>query len=254
MAKKKAQRGQVKPKRRFAAKPASKKEEKVEVPLGFFQRLKDVLPDQKKETVRVKTFIVEKPVYVQAPDQRILPPAQKYQMDKDEEKFDSRRSRYLKRKQMEKDLEEDNSDELEEPMPLKKGKKQVEEDFAEEEAPIEGEEELAQGEEGMGEEPLEGEEGIEGEEGLEGEEGMEEVPEVKVASHTRSRSMFNGVWWWRAIFWAFLIWLIILLIELGMQSLKLVEVDLTRGWWIVLCGLVVVMMIYFKIFDKPKKS
>ena len=48
-----------KPKKRFAVK-----EIKAVLPQGFFQRLKDIIPEQKKENVRVKTFIVEKPVYV----------------------------------------------------------------------------------------------------------------------------------------------------------------------------------------------
>ncbi|MFA6064297.1 MAG: hypothetical protein WCW44_03660 [archaeon] len=245
MAKKKS-----KPKKRFAAKPVTKVKE---VPMGFFARMKDVIPQQKKETVRIKTFIVEKPVYVSAPEQRILPPAQKYQMDEEpQRKFDSRRSRYLKRKQMEADLDENSIDDTEDPVPLQKGKKQVEENFdSNEEAPLEEGEANEEGAVDEFGEPLDDETGETGEENID--ESGEEEPMPQVSSHTRSRAMFVNVWWKKAIFWAVLLWLVILLIELGMQSMRLIEVDLTRQWWVVLGGLVVVLMIYFKFFEGKLK-
>jgi|GEM_PF-1009227 len=250
MAKKKPVKGQAKSKKRFAIKPKVKIKE---VPMGFFARLKDVLPEQRKETVRVKTFIVEKPVYVSAPEQRILPPAQKYQMnEEDEERFDSRRSRYLKRKQMEADLDNDSLDDSEPVAPAKKGKKQIEENFdqTEEESPV-GEEEQ-EGEVDEFGEPVDGELGETGEDNLE--EGAEGVPIQQANSHTRSRAMFLSVWWKKAIFWAILFWLVIMLIDFAMWILKLNQgVELSRQWWMVLAVLIVVLMIYFKFFEGKLK-
>jgi len=250
MAKKKSSKGQAKAKKRFAAKPVVKVKE---VPMGFFARMKDVIPQQKKETVRIKTFIVEKPVYVSAPQERILPPAQKYQMDEEPiRKFDSRRSRYLKRKQIENDLDENSLDDSEQMITSKKGKKQTEENFDDiNETPLEEGEVSEEGAVDEFGEPLDDELGETGEETLE--EGAEDVPLQQVGSHTRSRAMFVNVWWKKAIFWAVLLWLMILLIEIGMQAMKLIEVDLTRQWWVVLAGLIVILMIYFKFFEGKLK-
>jgi hypothetical protein len=61
--------------------------------------------------------------------------------------------------------------------------------------------------------------------------------------------MFLNVWWKKALLWAFLFWLGILALGLAMQAMKLIIVDLTRQWWILLAGLIVLMMIYFKFFE-----
>jgi len=241
MAKKKSSKGQAKPKKRFAPKQSVKVKE---IPMSFFQRLKDVLPEQKKETVRVKTFIVEKPVYVSAPE-RVLPPAQKYNLSpEDARHFDSRKSRYAKRRAMQEEAEAEGIEDSEEVAPVRKGKRQVEDEFSSVD-----DEPLPEGEEEMGEvdengDPIDEEAG---EESID--ETGEEMPLPGAPTHTRSHAMFINVWWKKALFWAILLWLIILLLELAMQMMKLIEVDLTRQWWVVLAGLIVILMIYFKFFE-----
>ena len=223
---------------------------------------KSVKKSTTKETVRVKTFIVEKPVYIQAPPQRIT------QREEPEEEvtFDSRRSRYLKKREQRELLkkrmpEEDEFGEGEyadEGMPqekAKKGKKELEEDDlpaeddlaagddlpAEDDLPEDGADDL--GEEGLGEEELPA-----GEEGEMLEEGYAEGQAGGAKTHVRSHGMFTNLWWKKAIIWAVFAWLIILGIGLAMQAMKLSEVDLTRQWWILLGILIVISMIYQKLF------
>ena len=218
-------------KRKFAAK----KTVSLEVPQGFFQRLKDVLPEQKKETVRVKTFIVEKPVYVSAPERRISAPREKYNLDEDSPKIDSRKSRYLKRK------EERDEEVSPEDMDDKELDEQDSKDYAEGEYP----------QEELGELDETSEEGLTDEENnmVDTEEEIETTKQ-SAKGHTRSNAMFQNIWWKKALFWAILVWLLILAVSMAMQAAKLVQVDLTRQWWILLGGIIVVSMIYFKFFDK----
>jgi hypothetical protein len=226
MAKKKSAKSKSRAKRFVAKKQVSPEE-------GFFARLRDVLPPpQKKETVRVKTFIVEKPVYVSSRE-KLVPPPQKYGfMGEPEpvEKLDSRKSRYSKRRQIQEDLQEEQND-------------------------LEGEEQTgdelddgASGEDlGADEEMGEGEEMTE--------EGMDEEtpPDAPQASRVRSGAMFNGVWWKKALFWAILLWLLILGIESVMHALKLVDLNLTRQWWVLLALIIVLMLVYEKFFSNKIK-
>ncbi len=224
-----------KKKRRFAIeKKISTKE------MGFFQRLKDVLPEQRpaaKETVRVKTFIVEKPVYVQAREQgRITPPPQKYGFLENGKKIDSRKSRYAKRRaEKEEFIAEDNAEEfndegLTEQDELSAGKMGEEGDLAT------GEENFEEGAEG---EALEGEEG-DFDENVDAEGGA--------GAHHRSRVMFNGVWWKRALFWGILAWLIVLAGEVALHAINLVDLNLNRQWWVLLGIIVFISLIYHAFF------
>jgi len=220
----------AKKKKRFAAeKKLSTKE------LGFFQRLKDVLPEQRpaaKETVRVKTYIVEKPVYINASERgRVAPPSQKYGFD-DKKIFDSRKSRYAKRRAAKE-------------MPVE----ETGEEFNDE--GLTEQDEMTAGEIGdAGEEQFE--EGAEGE-ALEGEgefdDGAEEGGVVSGADNPhRSRVMFNGVWWKRALFWGLLAWLLILGAEVVLHALNLVDLNLNRQWWVLLGIIVFVSLIYHAFF------
>ncbi len=235
MAKKK-----VKSKRKFAKKePIYPKE----VPQGFFSRFKDVIPpQQKKETVRVKTFIVEKPVYVQAPPQRIIPPAQKYGLtQEDYERYDARQSRYTKKRE-EIDDEEFDVSESEKLSPKRKRmtrKEEIDEEIGEGAEDVD----YAEGDDQF-------DENQSGELDEESETSGEEMPiQAPVQKHLRSRGMFLNSWWKKALLWAVVIWLGILLIELGMHTMKLIQVDLTRQWWVLLGGLIFISMIYFKFFE-----
>ena len=216
-------------KRKFAAVKKVVTTEK-EFQKGFFARFKDILPQQKKETVRVKTFIVEKPVIIQEQPQRIFAPRQKYNMDEDyaSPSIDSKKSRYSKRRSEKEESEVETQ--LEE---------NVEEDSVDDSS------DLAQDD--LGEEVLD-ENGDA--QDLTGEEaGMEADAMPGEQTHVRSRAMFNNIWWKKALFWAILFWLLILAVSMAMQALKLLQVDLTRQWWILLAGIIVVFMVYFKFFE-----
>jgi len=213
---------------------------KETLPKGFFARLKNVL-NTPPERTRVKTVIVEKPIIIQEKPQRIS-------VSRDSEQFDSNESRYSKKSiatglgLVKKKKEEDYGE---------KGDYE-EEQFEEKDAPVYDSPE--------GEEPAEGEEEFvddsapESDEEPESEEGYNEsvddsVP-VSQPRRVRSNAMFVNVWWKKAFLWAFLSWIIILAIELGMQALKLVTVDLSRQWWVVLIVLVLLFLVYFKFFEK----
>ena len=73
-------------KKKFAAKKTGSVS-KPKVNESFFQRMKDVIKSEmpKQERVRVKTFIVEKPVIIHDKAQRY---------DPDDSVYDSRKSRY----------------------------------------------------------------------------------------------------------------------------------------------------------------
>jgi hypothetical protein len=236
MAKKK-----VNSKRKFASRQVVYPKE---VPMGFFSRFKDVIPpQQKKETVRVKTFIVEKPVYVPAPRERMMPPAQKYGLtDEDYERYDARKSRYAKRKDEIDDSQNFDSNESE--RLVQKKRRVVQEEELDSEAQEGGQEvDYAEGDDQFEENPED--------QTVDDEEATQEEMPVEQTSqkHVRSRGMFLNSWWKKALLWAFVIWLGILLIELGMHAMKLIQVDLTRQWWVLLGGLIFISMIYFKFFE-----
>ena len=205
---------------------------------------------QRKETVRVKTFIVEKPVIIQEPVQTISS-RRRYAEEADEypaQIFDSEKSPFLKRKAQRERARrgEENHEDL-----LGEGGEYDDQGLPEEKA---AEEEMAAGEE---EAPAEGEESLE--EGAEAEMAGEESdadyaqaaaegPGVPL-KHARSRGLFMNVWWKKALLWAVLIWLLILGIELGMQALGLVIVDLSRDWWMLLGIVMALSLVYQKFFS-----
>jgi len=212
---------------------------------------------RQKETVRVKTFIVEKPVYVErrierdSPNRSFMRKADEYPAPV----FDSEKSPYLKRRAQKALVSKKREAEEE---VLGEGGEFDSQGLPEEEVGGEeaaaGEEELAAGEEEL---PSEGEESLE--EGAEAELGGETLDEEyadeegalngKMKGHYRSNGLFSNVWWKKAILWAVLIWIIILGVELGMQAMKLIEVDLTRQWWVLLGIMIVLSMIYQKFFS-----
>jgi hypothetical protein len=228
-----------KAKRKFAArrtvtapKPVSNE--------NFFQRMKEIIKSEmpQPEKVRVKTFIVEKPVIIHDK-------ASKY--DSDDSTYDSKRSRYSRNsiatgmgliKQKKKPVEEEEFDQSVDEEPF------TDDSSANDETGSSADE---FGEEGTSEDAELVDEGAQV--GT-GEDFGEEAPLEKVSpTHTRSRGLFNNIWWKKALFWAILVWLFILAISMAMQAMKLIVVDLTRQWWMLLGIIVIIEMIYFKFFD-----
>ncbi len=208
---------------------------------GFFQRMKEIIKSEmpRPEKVRVKTFIVEKPVIIHDK-------AQSYGSS-DNSTYDSKKSRYSR-----------NS--LATGMGLVKQKKRVVEEESDE---INSEDEQFNDDSAQADEfdansdeftQTESDEELNlvdsGDVSEEGEGNIEEEPAAEQApTHTRSRGMFKNIWWKKALFWSILVWLFILAISMAMQALKLIIVDLTRQWWMLLGIIVVIGMIYFKFFD-----
>ncbi len=231
-------------KKRFAVKksvPVSRSNDNE----GFFQRMKEIIKSEmpKPEKVRVKTFIVEKPVIIHDK-------AQKYNSDEDDV-YDSKKSRYSHGsisnemnliRQKKKTVKEDDFDQ--EPA--------QEDEFAEGES---SEELDAQGEENLGEQEIGDDSELSEEAPIEGEDDLgEDVPaEAATLTHTRSRGMFNNIWWKKALFWAILTWLFILAISMAMFAMKLITVNFERQWWVLLAIIILVEMIYFKFFEGKLK-
>lgn len=222
-----------KAKKKFAAKKVVLKTPSNE---GFFQRMKEIIKSEmpRPENVRVKTFIVEKPVIIHDK-------AQNY--DSDGSTYDAKKSRYSR-----------NS--IATGMGLVKKKKIVEDDEfdsgSSEEQLIDdtnSEEEVEAGASDEFEEEGSGEDLDLIDNGSVESDG-EEIPiGAAPSAHPRSRGMFNNVWWKKALFWSILIWLFILAISMAMQAMKLIIVDLTRQWWVLLGLIIVIEMVYFKFFD-----
>lgn len=227
-------------KKRFAAKKTVLVS-KSNANEGFFQRMKEIIKSEmpKPERVRVKTFIVEKPVIIHDK-------AQKYNANSDDDIYDSKKSRYSnesiasqmnlvrQKKKMVKDDELDQEPALGD-------------EFAESDS---GDDLNSQGEEDLGEQETGDDSSLGEEVSAEGEEFGEEAPVEEAApTHTRSRGMFNNIWWKKALFWAILVWLFILAISMAMQAMKLIMVDLTRQWWVLLGIMILIEMVYFKFLD-----
>jgi hypothetical protein len=207
---------------------------------GFFTRMKEIIKSEmpRPENVRVKTFIVEKPVIIHDK-------AQNY--DSDGSVYDSKKSRYSRNslatgmglvKQKKKVVEEEISEANSEDEQFSDDSAQGDELDAnsDEFTQTESDEELGLVDDGAV--------------GEEGEGSIEEEPiQEKTPTHTRSRAMFNNIWWKKALFWSILFWLFILAISMAMQAMKLIIVDLTRQWWMLLGIIVVIEMIYFKFLD-----
>jgi len=214
-------------KKKFAAKKTGSVS-KPKVNESFFQRMKDVIKSEmpKQERVRVKTFIVEKPVIIHDKAQRY---------DPDDSVYDSRKSRYSR-----------NS--LATGLGLVKQKKKVEEEeFSEDGTPDEIDDTNS---EEFSESDNTDDSDLSDEEPIEGEDVLDEEPiEEQTPTHTRSRGMFNNIWWKKALFWSILVWLFILAISMAMQAMKLIMVDLTRQWWVLLGIIILVEFVYFRFLD-----
>lgn len=188
--------------------------------LGSIERF--ISPKEKE--VRVKTFIVEKPVYV--PYQQKSTPSRYDGID--EEKFDSRRSRYLKkRSDIDNDSLEDKNEYYDDS--LEDSDKDIDnsnedlEDF--DPAQSNSDEEFSEDGEA---DPL-------------SEEEMQNVQK-----HVRSRGLFLSEWWKKALIWAFVEWIVILAFVVLLGFMKLADLDPNRNWWIFLAILVSLNLVYQK--------
>ncbi|MCX6804253.1 MAG: hypothetical protein NTY48_06860 [Candidatus Diapherotrites archaeon] len=229
---------------------------------SFFARNSDVLRDVPKVQTRVKTFIVEKPIIIHDKPQHVNISSSE---DSKRNVFDSRLSKYSKSKRRKGFEDEDFG-----------AASGAEKEFAEDESLEGSEEELNEnmkgerksankeldefGDNGVTNDEFGNEEGLsEGEGEVEGSSEFSETGEedlsaeesgVSQGGHSRSRGLFVNVWWKKALLWSVLVWVFILLLEFAMQAIKLVEVDLSRQWWFLLAGLIVLSMIYFKFLDR----
>ena len=180
-----------------------------------------------KETVRVKTFIVEKPVYVQAPSLRKHPPANLRHPDYFKV-LDARKSRYAK-------------DEPVEDEPLYSDKK---EDYSDAES--EDSEAFDDFPDGDGEGQQNDKDNPEfaesGEEFADGEQPVETTD----SGHKRSRAMFTSVWWKRAFWQSAAIWLAIFIFAFFMDLINLSTVELQRNWIYLFVGIFAAMLVYQK--------
>ncbi|MFA5360909.1 MAG: hypothetical protein WC290_00500 [archaeon] len=193
---------------------------------GFFQRMKEVIKSEmpQLEKVRVKTFIVEKPVIIHDRGQRI---------DSDNRKvFDSKKSRYDKVS-------------IATGLGLVKEKKRLVEEEVDEESEFAGE---TSSSDELGEEYSQSEDDFQ-EEGESDQLGEDYSVEDSSKKHVRSRGMFNNIWWKKALFWSILFWLLVLAVSMAMQAMKLIVVDLTRQWWVLLGIIILIGMVYFKFID-----
>lgn len=208
--KKKKSRTQSKVKKSFAkTKPNN---------YGYLGAIERIVKPKEKE-VRVKTFIVERPVYI-ASDKKF--PARGY-----DEIYDSKESRYNKRKQIQD----------EEMYSRNKKRVEIEEDYPDEETseslPNEyGEEEFNEQDDYASEEPI------------------DELPEEDIRNtptgHFRSRGLFMNVWWKKALLWAVVIWLGIFIFTFILQAINLVKIDLSRAWLFLLLVILVFSLVYQK--------
>jgi len=209
---------------------------------GFFQRMKEIIKSEmpQPERVRVKTFIVEKPVIIHDK-------AQKYDSDEDLS-YDSKKSRYSRNslatgmglvKSKKKINEEDEVDQTLESDDFSEAS--TDSEILDADATDEFSEKIGNEDSSLVDE---------GSVGDEVEDLEESAPiSAKALTHPRSRGMFDNIWWKKALFWSILVWLFILAVSMAMQALKLIIVDLTRQWWMLLGIIIVIEMIYFKFFD-----
>ncbi|MEI7961638.1 MAG: hypothetical protein WCI04_04860 [archaeon] len=231
-----AQKKKSKVKRVSAVKKVSVQNEVVrEKPMGFFQRTKDIIRQESpQKTVRVKTFIVEKPIIIHEKPQHINisgDDGDEVTISEDRKKF-KRKFRGVELEEAPEPVVDDaDSDEL-----------GAEDDFAND-SDISDD---ASGELGETGEDVADDE-------LVGGEGGDDIESQVKRKHVRSRGMIINVWWKKAILWGFLAWILILLLELGMQSIGLVVVDLTRQWWILLAGILVISLFYCGVVESRVK-
>jgi len=242
-----SQKKKSKPKRGVVSK-APKMVKSKDFDKGFFVRNKDILPPETVERTRVKTFIVEKPIIIHDKPQHITMGEEPMGIDRI---FNSKKSRYHKKKFVgdyeeapqndDSNLDDDsNISELEEETPASEGQ-------------LEGDEQSLDNEVDTSED-VSGDAVESGEEDLGDEPGGDITDEDFVKKkHARSRGLFVNIWWKKAIIWAVLIWVIVLGFELLLQYGNFVQVDLTRQWWFLLAGLIVICMVYFRFVDGKLK-
>ena len=169
-----------------------------------------------KEVVRVKTFIVEKPVYVEAPS--------RFQRIKEKiPLYSGNDSRYSKQKEV--DFEEDNFEDekyQEEP----KQENSIENENYDEpfDEPIDD----------SMDEPM----------GGSLDESMEESQNAK--SHIRSRGLFKNVWWKKGLLKGFFVWVIVVIFVYVLDLFGMAEVVDAKRWVFFLVLLLILGMGYQK--------
>ncbi|MCX6801191.1 MAG: hypothetical protein NTZ73_03305 [Candidatus Diapherotrites archaeon] len=200
-------------------------------------------PAKSKETVRVKTFIVEKPVYIKS----------KGMIGDDDDppgKYDSKWSRYFRKRMPpfarapkgrggENFAEEDDigSDEAE------GSPEGSTEEYPEDGAGEPGNNEMAEDEGGV--EDFAGEDIPEGD--------VEDALNPPSSRHKRSHGLFQNKWWLKGILKGVAVWLIILILAYMMDFLKMVNVEGWKSWFGFLIFLIIVFLVYEK-FLKGKAN
>ncbi len=184
-------------------------------------------PSRSKETVRVKTFIVEKPVYV--PSKGLV------ERDFEEEEriaakdYDSKWSKHFRKRMPDfakaprAGKDDGSEDEV-------SGEEEAGDEFADEHSA--GESESAGGEEFA-------------DEGF-SEADVNSAINSPSSAHARSRGLFNNAWWKKAILKGFAVWLAILVLAYIMDFLKMVNVEGMLNWAGFLVFLIIVSLIYEK--------
>jgi hypothetical protein len=188
--------------------------------------------NRQKETVRVKTFIVEKPVYVQAPSrfQRIRNRAS-HVFSSDESRYSRKRSN--ENNTAEESLEEENYANEE---PLDDLKNNDSEEYAESDS---GELDSADTEFPAGE----------GEENLD-DYSDESLPEEgSVPTHVRSHGLFENVWWKKGAIKGFIVWLLLVLLIYVLQAMDMANAENWKRWAFFLVLFVLLGMTYQKFIS-----
>ncbi|HNV01219.1 MAG TPA: hypothetical protein PKK60_02210 [archaeon] len=233
MVKKKKSKSRIKGVKRSFAK---NKPTNLASHLGMIERL--VRPKEKE--VRVKTFIVERPVYISS-DKKF--PARGY-----DNVYDAKESKYNKsrneideskfKKDEYSDFEEKGAEEQ-----TYRSKRRAQRNREEVEEPIE-------------EDYVEGEEFTE-EEYSEDQEPIDELPEEDIQKepqgHFRSRGLFTNVWWKKALLWGAVWWIGIFVFTFLLQVLGLIIIDLSRDWLFLFIVIEVFSLVYQKFFSGKLK-
>lgn len=211
---------------------------KVRRPARRFSRS---APRRQKETVRVKTFIVEKPVYVSAERQGLekvrrsivdeaVPSYYEDEGDYSRRKHVGPRRKYVEEGEL---AEEQGQEPIDE-----QDQGEAKEDLNEFED--EAEQAIDEGEEQLGDDALTEKEIAAGQDLLNGER----------QGHYRSRGLFNNVWWKKGALQGFVVWLAIVLFSYFMEFFDMVNVEGWKNWGIFLVILVLLGMIYQKYFNE----
>ena len=179
-----------------------------------------------RETVRVKTFIVEKPVYIEAPS--------RFQRFKEKfPRYSAEESRYSRRK--EPDFEEEDFNENVPPQEIVSPVEEDYENYTKEN------------------EDSEIDEFDEQEDGGDFDETIENNSAEVSNGHVRSRGLFNNIWWKKGLLKGFSIWLAIFIIFQIFDLLKMVEVIELKRWVFFLVLLLIIGMGYQKYISGKTK-